>query len=57
MHSFHQLLYFLGVREIQDTQCGFKLFSRAAAQRIFPNVHVEGWIFDVEVLLIAMVSS
>ncbi|KAI9592038.1 glycosyltransferase family 2 protein [Syncephalis fuscata] len=54
MHGFHQLLYVLGVREIQDTQCGFKLFTRSAAQHIFTNVHVEGWIFDVEVLLIAM---
>ncbi|RKP25751.1 nucleotide-diphospho-sugar transferase [Syncephalis pseudoplumigaleata] len=57
MHSFHQLLYVLGVREIQDTQCGFKLFTRSAARCIFPNVHVEGWIFDVEVLLIAMRCS
>ncbi|RKP08482.1 nucleotide-diphospho-sugar transferase [Thamnocephalis sphaerospora] len=54
MHSFHQLLYVLGVREIKDTQCGFKLFTRSAARSIFRNVHVEGWIFDVEVLLIAM---
>jgi dolichyl-phosphate beta-glucosyltransferase len=53
MHGFHRLLYILGVREIQDTQCGFKLFTRPAVKSIFCNVHVEGWIFDVEVLLIA----
>ncbi|ORX98999.1 hypothetical protein K493DRAFT_280050 [Basidiobolus meristosporus CBS 931.73] len=53
MHSFHKVLYILGIRKIADTQCGFKLFTRAAAQQIFPNTHVEGWIFDIEVLLIA----
>jgi len=36
-----------------DTQCGFKLFTRAAAQDIFPNVTVDTWMFDVEVLVIA----
>ncbi|KAK9719258.1 dolichyl-phosphate beta-glucosyltransferase [Basidiobolus ranarum] len=53
MHSFHKVLYLLGIRKIADTQCGFKLFTRTAAQSIFPNTHVEGWIFDIEVLLIA----
>jgi len=38
---------------IRDTQCGFKLFSRAAAQQIFPTQHLTTWIFDVELLLIA----
>jgi len=53
MYSFHKVLYVLGVRGIEDTQCGFKLFTRKTAQAIFPNMHVEGWVFDVEVLLIA----
>ncbi|KAG0057302.1 dolichyl-phosphate beta-glucosyltransferase [Gryganskiella cystojenkinii] len=53
MHSFHKVLYVLGIRGIDDTQCGFKLFTRKAAQAIFPNMHVEGWVFDIEVLLIA----
>ncbi|KAI9227321.1 MAG: nucleotide-diphospho-sugar transferase [Piptocephalis tieghemiana] len=56
MHSFHRFLYLLGVRTIKDTQCGFKLFSRPAAQILFPTSHVEGWIFDVELLLIAEMS-
>lgn len=55
MYSFHSVLYVLGIRHIKDTQCGFKLFTRQAAQAIFPNVHVDGWIFDIEVLLIAQV--
>ena len=34
----------------QDTQCGFKIFSRDAAKRIFPTQHLERWAFDIEVL-------
>ena len=33
-----------------DTQCGFKLFSREAAMRLFPAQHLERWAFDVELL-------
>lgn len=36
-----------------DTQCGFKLFSRRAARDIFPSLTTGGWMFDVEVLIIA----
>jgi len=53
MHSFHTLLKTVGVREIQDTQCGFKLFSREAAKAVFEDLRTEGWIFDIEVLLLA----
>jgi glycosyltransferase involved in cell wall biosynthesis len=38
---------------LNDTQCGFKLFSRAAAETIFPRVSVAGWAFDIEALYIA----
>ncbi|MDA0353381.1 MAG: glycosyltransferase family 2 protein [Chloroflexi bacterium] len=34
----------------RDTQCPFKLFSRAAAERLFPAVRTSGWAFDVELL-------
>ncbi|KAF9390246.1 dolichyl-phosphate beta-glucosyltransferase [Podila verticillata] len=53
MYSFHKVVYILGIRGIDDTQCGFKLFTRSAAQAIFPNMHVEGWVFDIEALMIA----
>ena len=39
--------------EIKDTQCGFKLFSRPTAALIFPLAHIDRWIFDVELLLLA----
>lgn len=54
MYGLHTLLYVFGLRKIGDTQCGFKLFTRAASRQIFPYMHTEGWIFDVEVLIIAM---
>ncbi|KAG0163448.1 dolichyl-phosphate beta-glucosyltransferase [Apophysomyces sp. BC1034] len=53
MRGFHMLVYILGVRGIGDTQCGFKLFTRKTAQVVFPNMHVERWIFDIECLMIA----
>lgn len=53
MYGLHTILRIVGVGHIRDTQCGFKLFSRAAAQRIFPFQHLPTWIFDVELLLLA----
>jgi dolichyl-phosphate beta-glucosyltransferase len=56
MHSFHLLLRLLtppATSRIRDTQCGFKLFSRASLPHIVPYMHAEGWIFDVEMLMLA----
>lgn len=53
MYGFHFLVWFLCVRGVRDTQCGFKLLTREAARIVFPNMHVERWAFDVELLYIA----
>lgn len=53
MYGFHFLVWFLTVRTIKDTQCGFKLFERNIAHVLFTSIHVERWAFDVELLLIA----
>lgn len=56
MHSFHLLLRVLtppATATIRDTQCGFKLFSRPTLPYIIPHMHSEGWIFDVEMLMLA----
>ena len=37
----------------RDTQCGFKLFRREAAQQVFSRVRIDGFGFDVEALFIA----
>jgi dolichyl-phosphate beta-glucosyltransferase len=42
-----------GLYEITDTQCGFKFFLRDAAKNIFRLQQTDGYMFDVEILLIA----
>ena len=51
-------LFNLGVRTVtglpfHDTQCGFKLFTRKAAQAIFRRQRMTRFGFDVEILYIA----
>jgi dolichyl-phosphate beta-glucosyltransferase len=43
----------LALPGIEDSQCGFKMFTAKAVSVIFPLVSVDGWAFDVEVLTIA----
>jgi len=38
---------------INDTQCGFKLFTKTAAHRIFSVQQIDGFSFDLEVLHLA----
>jgi dolichyl-phosphate beta-glucosyltransferase len=40
-------------RGIEDTQCGFKLFSDRAAAALFPLQRLDGFGFDVEILFLA----
>ena len=42
----------VGIR-LSDTQCGFKAFRRAAREAIFPLQKLDGFAFDVELLLLA----
>ncbi|KAF2400903.1 nucleotide-diphospho-sugar transferase [Trichodelitschia bisporula] len=56
MHCFHLLIRLMtpaATSAIRDTQCGFKLLSRAALPHIVPHMHSEGWIFDIELLMLA----
>ncbi|KAI8948913.1 glycosyltransferase family 2 protein [Xylaria longipes] len=56
MRSFHLVLTILtppATSRVRDTQCGFKLFSRAALPHVVPYMHAEGWIFDIEMLMLA----
>ena len=43
-------IFRIGVR---DTQCGFKLFSRTAAQRLYRSQTIAGFSFDLEILYLA----
>ncbi len=51
-------LFNLGLRltlglKYRDTQCGFKAFTRSAAQIVFTRQRIERWGFDPELLFLA----
>ena len=50
---FNLLMRIVTGLPFRDTQCGFKLFETAAAQRVFSRQRLDGFGFDVEVLFIA----
>lgn len=50
---FNRGVQWLVLPGIEDSQCGFKMFTADAVRSIFPRVTVDGWAFDVEVLAVA----
>jgi dolichyl-phosphate beta-glucosyltransferase len=50
---FNRGVQWLVLPGIEDSQCGFKMFTADAVRSVFPRVTVDGWAFDVEVLAIA----
>lgn len=50
---FNLIVRWLHLPGIRDTQCGFKLFSAAAAEAAFRHSTLDGFAFDVEVLVLA----
>jgi len=51
--AFNIVAQFLLVPGINDTQCGFKCFTAAAAESLFREQRLDGFAFDVEVLFLA----
>jgi dolichyl-phosphate beta-glucosyltransferase len=51
--TFNRIVQFLAVPGIRDTQCGFKLFTAPSAEHVFKRQRLEGFSFDVEVLMLA----
>jgi dolichyl-phosphate beta-glucosyltransferase len=51
--TFNAILRAVSRIRIADTQCGFKAFRREAARRIFELQKLDGFAFDVEVLILA----
>jgi len=49
----NRLVQRLAVPGIWDTQCGFKAFKAEAAVRIFSQLTIDRWGFDIEVLALA----
>jgi glycosyltransferase involved in cell wall biosynthesis len=50
---FNTLIRLLVLPDLDDTQCGFKMFRADAADDIFRRQTLMGWSFDVELLYIA----
>ncbi len=51
--TFNLIIRVLGVRGIKDTQCGFKLLDGGAARRLFADMIVDRFAFDVELVWLA----
>jgi len=51
--AFNRLLRLCRLTRFPDTQCGFKGFTAAAAERVFPRQTITGFGFDAELLYIA----
>ena len=51
--AFHFLASLWVVGPVKDTQCGFKGFTRAAAQDLFARQQILSIVFDVELIFLA----
>lgn len=51
--TFNLLIRMLGVRGVRDTQCGFKLLRGDVARRLFAEMSIEGFAYDVEMIWLA----
>ncbi len=47
----------VGLPGFPDTQCGFKFFKKPVARDLFQQQSVDGYMFDVEILLLAVRSG
>ena len=51
--SFNLVIRSLGLAEIRDTQCGFKLIRGRVARELLERVEIQRFAFDVEVVWLA----
>ncbi|GLT73657.1 hypothetical protein SLA2020_454990 [Shorea laevis] len=52
MKGFHLVVLLTAGPGVRDTQCGFKMFTRAAARKLFTNIRLKRWCFDVELVFL-----
>ncbi len=50
---FNRVLQTMALVDLRDTQCGFKAFRREVCREVFGRQTLDGFAFDVEVLLLA----
>jgi dolichyl-phosphate beta-glucosyltransferase len=55
--AFNRLVQAFGASGVRDTQCGFKAFRRRAVEPIFSRQTVDGFAFDVEILVLAQLMN
>ncbi len=51
--TFNLIIRLLGVRGLRDTQCGFKLLAGDVARRLFAELTIERFDYDVELVWLA----
>lgn len=51
--AFNLAVRGLGLASVRDTQCPFKVFPQAVAQRLFTRAQIDSIVFDVEILFLA----
>ncbi len=51
--TFNRVVRLLGVRGLNDTQCGFKLLEGEAGRRLAGELKIEGFAYDVELIWLA----
>jgi dolichyl-phosphate beta-glucosyltransferase len=51
--AFNRLVRICILKDIPDSQCGFKCLRGEVARRLFPQIETQGWAFDVELLALA----
>lgn len=49
---FNHLVQTLGIQGIKDTQCGYKAFRKNCSDKVFALQTINGFAFDVEILLL-----
>lgn len=47
---FNLIIQLLTNLNLKDTQCGFKLYPREIAKKLFANLKTKGWAHDVELM-------
>lgn len=57
MKGFHVVVLLAAGPGVRDTQCGFKMFTRAAARKLFTNIRLTRWCFDVELVYLSKFFS
>jgi dolichyl-phosphate beta-glucosyltransferase len=50
---FNFLVSTLLIKDIKDTQCGFKMFRREIIRPLWENIRLDGFGFDLEILFLA----